>query len=77
MLNDSSLEMRRDAVEHDHEKGRGRSVTTKKSAATLYEKALSAARDTDQIDAAFEKLEELGRKIDLPTHFGFITSVAS
>ena len=73
MLNDTSLEMRRDAVDMTMKKAE-EAADDKAEAAKLYEQALSSARDTDQIDAAFEKLEELGRKVDLPTHFGFITS---
>lgn len=41
-------------------------------AALLYRQALGAAREVDQIKAAAVALEELGREVDLPRHFGFL-----
>ena len=71
MLNDSSLEMRRDAV--DFVVSKAEHATSTDEAKEYYRTALTSARDTDQIDNAFEKLTELGEEVDLPEHFGFIT----
>ena len=71
MLNDSSLEMRRDAV--DLVMSKAENAASDDAAKEHYRTALTAARDTDQIDKAFEKLTELGEVVDLPKHFGFIT----
>ncbi len=72
MLNDSSLEMRRDAVAQVIESAEAAENDEAKK--NLYTKALTAARDTDQVDAAFDKLTELGETVDLAHHFGFITN---
>ena len=37
-----------------------------------YQKAFAAARDVDQIKACAEKLSELGQRVDVPVHFGFL-----
>lgn len=75
MLNDPSVELRRDAVQrlideanrlHDDEKP--------KAAKPLYAQALSGARDDDQVQVLVKRLGELGEKVDLPRHFGLITS---
>lgn len=73
MLNDTSLEMRRDAVALTLKKAAA-ADGDKQAASSLYRVALTSARDSDQIDAAYDKLVELGQKIDLPTHFGFLTA---
>ena len=73
LLNDPSLELRRDAVSHALaeadavlEKGR------QKDAVVAYRRALTAARDLDQINQAAKRLRDLGETVDLPTHFGFV-----
>jgi hypothetical protein len=73
MLNDPSLELRRDAVAVALEEagmlaGGGKNP----EAISAYQTALSAARDRDQVDAAADALAKLGVAVDLPTHFGFI-----
>lgn len=73
MLNDSSLEMRRDAVAKVLDQAVA-AKDSKPAATALYKEALTAARDKDQIDAAFDALKELGVEVDLPSHFGFITN---
>ena len=74
MLNDSSIEMRRDAVESVLAEAKKQLEAGNKPAAiAAYRRALTAARDVDQIDDAFKQLAELGENIDLPRHFGFIT----
>ncbi len=70
LLNDPSLELRRDAVAlalADAAK-----VEDKKAAQAAFHKAFSAARDNDQIKAAADKLKELGETVDLATHYGFL-----
>ena len=72
MLNDDSIEMRRDAV--------ALVISQAESAESLakskdqYRVALTSARDQDQIDLAYDKLVELGESFDLSSHFGFITN---
>lgn len=70
LLDDPSLELRRDAVAlalSDAAKAEG-----KDAAKTAYRKAFHAARDNDQIKQAADKLKELGDSVDLPTHYGFL-----
>ena len=40
--------------------------------ATLYDKALRAARDVDQIETSAKALKEAGREVDLPKVMGFL-----
>ena len=70
LLNDPSLELRRDAVAlalADAAK-----VEDKTAATAAYRKAFHAARDNDQIKQAADKLKNLGDTVDLPTHYGFL-----
>jgi hypothetical protein len=74
MLNDSSLEMRRDAVarllgEVSKLEETGQSV----QALAGYQRALAAARDEDQVRLLAGRLKRLGDNVDLPRHFGFVT----
>jgi hypothetical protein len=69
MLDDPSLELRRDAVAKvlaaaDH----AEVAATQR----LYQVALDAARDLDQIQAAAEALAKLGVTTNLATHLGYI-----
>jgi hypothetical protein len=75
MLDDESPELRRDAVEMAL--GGAKELSTKDNkvaAAAAYRKALSAARDVDQINLAADELEKLGQPVDLAEHFGFIVA---
>ena len=75
MLNDPSLELRRDAVARviaESEKLSKTSPTGKATEAS-YRKALAAARDADQVKSCVEALRKMNRKVDLPTHYGFLT----
>jgi len=73
MLNDPSVELRRDAVQRLLDEAQSLFESDKKEAAKpIYFQALNAARDDDQVQAAVKKLGELGEKIDLQKHFGFI-----
>ena len=73
MLDDPSLELRRDAVERVLEQGAAEKKAGKKEAALeTYRRALTAARAPDQVRAASAALGELGEKPDLARHFGFV-----
>lgn len=73
MLNDPSVEMRRDAVARlIDEAGQVAQRSEPAKAVPLYRRALSAARDLDQIRLLAARLEKLGQEVDLPRHFGFI-----
>ncbi|HEV3417776.1 MAG TPA: hypothetical protein VG056_13205 [Pirellulales bacterium] len=77
MLNDPSLEMRRDAVARvfaEADKLAEAEPEDKPPVVAAYQKALDAARDLDQVNRAAERLRQLGQKVDLPRHFGFITA---
>ena len=70
LLDDPSLELRRDAVAlalTDAAQAEGKEAST-----AAYRKAFQAARDNDQIKQAADKLKELGAAVDLPTHYGFL-----
>ena len=73
MLDDPSLELRRDAVTRLVTSAK-ESADAKDSAAAIatYRKALNAARDLDQVKAITEELDELGAPVDLAHHYGFI-----
>lgn len=73
MLNDPSTALRRGAVAGLLEEA-GTLVEADKalSASVLYQQALGAARDVDQIDTAAKALGEMGQSVDLPRHFGFL-----
>lgn len=69
-LNDSSTELRREAIDRLLEQAaiaKDEAVSKK-----LQRQAFDAARDLDQIKTLSEKLEKLGETVDLPTHFGFV-----
>jgi hypothetical protein len=66
MLNDPSVELRRDAVQ------RVLNQAKEKNSTELYQKALDSARDLDQINQAKDALVEAGKEVDLPRHFGFL-----
>lgn len=73
MLNDPSVEIRRDAVARLlKQAGEFFDGDKKDDATPVYQRALAAARDDDQVQAAVKRLSELGQTVDLPRHFGFI-----
>ncbi|RPI77623.1 MAG: hypothetical protein EHM42_13675, partial [Planctomycetaceae bacterium] len=73
MLNDPSVELRRDAVARVITAGNEQfDADRKEEAKATYLKAMAAVRDDDQVQLIKKKLEELGEKVDLPEHFGFI-----
>jgi len=72
-VNDSSLELRRDAVTSLLKKAQEAATGAQTELAiAAFRTALNHARDLDQIDEATEQLTALGGKVDLPRHFGFL-----
>jgi len=75
MLNDPSVEFRRDAVARLIDEGGKLLAAEKRDAAkNTLQNALTAARDDDQVQVLKKQLEGLGEKVDLPGHFGFLMS---
>lgn len=73
MLNDPSVELRRDAVQRLIVEANGQFDQGKKDEArSTYARAMAGARDDDQVQAIKKRLDELGEKVDLPRHFGFL-----
>jgi len=74
LLNDPSIELRREAVQRLIDQATGALKAEKKEEAKAkFQEALSAARAKDQVEAIKKPLEELGEKVDLQKHFGFVT----
>jgi hypothetical protein len=74
MIDDPSLELRRDAVARRIDAAKAKLDDAAKDAAIEeFRAALAAARDIDQIRSVVAALEKLEQKVDLPRHFGFIT----
>lgn len=73
-MQDSSLELRYDAVATALEEAAALAAEESKQADALkaYADALDAARDVKQIKAAAEKIKKLGGEVKLADHFGFI-----
>jgi len=72
LLNDPSLELRRDAVALVVANADSQVNSNKLNAVLSYRRGLSAARDLDQIESIAKKLRDLGEAVDLPSHFGFV-----
>jgi hypothetical protein len=73
MLDDPSLELRRDAIELVLKEARTSLERGDKPGATLaLRKALSGARDRDQVDVIAKELKGLATEVDVAAHFGFI-----
>ncbi len=74
LLHDASVEIRRDAVQRLVDQGEELETAGRTAEASLvWQQALGAARDVDQIETVAGGLERLGRDVDLPKHFGFLT----
>jgi len=74
MLNDPSLEIRRDAVQKLMGQADQALVRSNRAGAgLLWQQALGYARNVQQIEGIAAKLTELGQPVDLPKHFGFLT----
>ena len=70
MLDDPSLEMRRDAVAQLIGQAEGSSQVSQ--AVPIYRRAFAAARDPDQVKLLAERLGKAGVDVDLVGHFGFV-----
>ncbi|HEV3022551.1 MAG TPA: hypothetical protein VGX76_08785, partial [Pirellulales bacterium] len=72
-LNDPSVELRRDAVARLIELASAlQKFELSDAAGVTFAKAMSGARDLDQVRQLKAELERLGQKVELPLHFGFI-----
>lgn len=73
MLQDPSVELRREAVALRIESGNQLESNGQLPAAiSAYQEGLSGARDEDQVKELAKRLRGLDQKLDLPKHFGFI-----
>ena len=73
LINDPSVELRREAVAQTIEEGNVKKDAKEIDAAIKsYRKALDAARDIDQIRTTTTALRQLNETVDLPRHFGFL-----
>jgi hypothetical protein len=73
MLDDPSLELRRDAVAAVADQAAAMEKAERTGeAVAAYRRALSSARDLDQIQTLAGRLRGLHQTVDLPRHFGFI-----
>ncbi len=73
MLQDPSVELRRDAVARVLDQARALLERKKNDeAANLFRKALTGARDPDQVNEIAKAMKMLGTEVDLIQHFGFI-----
>lgn len=73
LLHDPAAELRIYPVADWIEKAKSLQEKGDKPAAiAAYQEGLSGARDEDQINALTKGLRDLGEKVDLPRHFGFL-----
>jgi hypothetical protein len=72
LLNDPSLELRRDAVAYAI--AQSAKLSDSRSAIASYQIALNSARDLDQIEAVTKSIRDLGGKVELPRQFGFLVN---
>ncbi len=73
MLNDPSVELRRDAVAVVMKEAREKLEQKDRDAAkAAFKKALGGARDPDQVAAIVKALKDLGESVDVAAHFGFV-----
>lgn len=73
MVNDPSVELRRDAVQLVLDAAKAKkSNGDKRGASKLYDKALNNARDVEQIRTAVLALRDYGQTVDVPKQFGFL-----
>ena len=73
MLDDPSVELRRDAVARELKHAQQLLDEGDEAAAVAaYEKTFSAARDRDQVELVAQRLKSFGQQVDLAQHYGFI-----
>jgi len=73
MLLDPSSELRRESVQLAIDNAVALQEKESKEAKAAFEKALTGAVDDDQVKAIVKPLEELGVKVDMQKHFGFLS----
>lgn len=73
MLQDPSVELRRDAVARLMDQAT-KQIEQKADAEArkLYDQALAGARDEDQVEDIAKALDKLGEKVDVAQHYGFV-----
>ncbi|MFT4692024.1 MAG: hypothetical protein ACJASX_002260 [Limisphaerales bacterium] len=73
MINDPSVELRRDAVQQVLDTAASQKKSEQTSQATAsYQRALRYARDVDQIQTSVAALRAVGKTVDVPKQFGFL-----
>jgi len=73
MLDDPSVEMRRDAVAWlIGQAVQVEELRDRAAAAPTYRRALDAARDPDQVKLLTQRLRSVGQEVDLARHFGYL-----
>ena len=73
MLDDPSVELRRDAVAVVLKDAQAKlGAKDRDGARAAFKKALTGARDPDQVDAIAKALKELGESVDIAAHYGFV-----
>jgi hypothetical protein len=72
MLNDPSLELRRDAVEMLVTQAQAVEKQPDGKSLEIYRKAFDAARDFDQIQMLAARLKKAGQAVDPARHMGFV-----
>ena len=74
MLNDQSVELRRDALARliDQAAALAKSGGAKDRVVAAYRRAFAAARDVDQVKLLVARLKDLEQEVDLARHFGFL-----
>ncbi len=73
LINDPSLELRRDAIVLALKAADARlAAGEKKRGIQDYQRVFHSSRDLDQIKVAAAKLRELDQSVDLPRHMGFV-----
>ncbi|MFH1265885.1 MAG: hypothetical protein ABIK89_09155, partial [Planctomycetota bacterium] len=72
MLDDPSVELRRDAVARLVSEAADRAKSDDAEILATYRRAFAAARDLDQVKLLVARLKDLGQEVDLPRHFGFL-----
>jgi hypothetical protein len=72
LIDDPSLELRRDAVAGAL--ANAAMASSKEAQLAAYQQVFRHLRDHDQIKATADKIKELGGKVDLPLHYGFVTT---
>lgn len=72
LLDDPSVEFRRDAVQRLIDQAQSLDKDDNAGLIAAYEHALRGARDQDQVELLAAALGKLGRPVDVPRHFGFV-----